>query len=262
MKNVAISLRILGYSNEKEIENRVLYILDKVGMLKFRNRLASQISGGQMQRVAIARAIIKNPNVILADEPTGNLDGKNTYAVMKIIESIAKEKLVILVSHEKHLVKHFADRIIEIKDGVIISDTPNQKSTYDFVDENILLLDEFNEDSKIKSDKWIIDVYSDDHEPKKPYKVTLLVRNQTLYIDLNRQIKNVKILSQDPVIKIDRGLKKEELIEETQSEDLNLSFDLNHKKNSRNKPIESIGKLCKQSFIQLFQMSKKCESCP
>ena len=83
-ENVAMSLRILGYQDEKEIEKRVFYTLEAVGMLNFRGRLSTQLSGGQQQRVAIARAIVKNPKVILADEPTGNLDSKNTYEVMNI----------------------------------------------------------------------------------------------------------------------------------------------------------------------------------
>ena len=79
------------------------------------------LSGGEKQRVGIARAIVKNPNIIIADEPTGNLDSKNTIEIMNIIKSISKEKLVILVTHEKEIAEFYATRIIEIKDGKIVT---------------------------------------------------------------------------------------------------------------------------------------------
>jgi putative ABC transport system permease protein len=101
--NVSLVLKMIGLKDKKEIEKRVSYVLDKVGMYRFRFRPANMLSGGQKQRVAIARAIVKNPNIILADEPTGNLDSKNSLEVMKIIKAISKDKLVILVTHEENL---------------------------------------------------------------------------------------------------------------------------------------------------------------
>ena len=115
-------IKMLGIKDKEEIKKRVDYCLDKVGMYRYRNRLASMLSGGERQRVGIARAIVKNPNIIIADEPTGNLDSKNTLEIMNIIKSISKEKLVILVTHEKELANFYADRIINISDGKVISD--------------------------------------------------------------------------------------------------------------------------------------------
>lgn len=80
------------------------------------------LSGGERQRVAIARAIVKDPEVIIADEPTGNLDSKNSIEVMNIIKSISRDRLVILVTHERELAKFYSDRIIEISDGKIVKD--------------------------------------------------------------------------------------------------------------------------------------------
>ena len=119
--NVALSLKMIGIKNKKEIEEKVNYVLKKTNMYRFRNRLCTALSGGQRQRVAIARALVKNPKVIIADEPTGNLDSNNTIEVMNIIKSISKEKLVILVTHEKEIAEFYASKIIRLEDGKIIS---------------------------------------------------------------------------------------------------------------------------------------------
>ena len=124
--NVSLSLRINGIKNKNIIKQRVNYVLEKVNMYRYRNRYASMLSGGERQRVGIARAIIKEPNIIIADEPTGNLDSKNTLEVMNIIKAISKSRLVILVTHEKSLAEFYASRIIEIEDGKIISDKNNE----------------------------------------------------------------------------------------------------------------------------------------
>ena len=108
---------MMGINDESIIKERVEYILHAVHMYPFRKKLATQLSGGQQQRVAIARAIVKNPNVVIADEPTGNLDSKNTLDIMNIIKQISEQTLVVLVTHEQHIAKLYADRIIEIKDG-------------------------------------------------------------------------------------------------------------------------------------------------
>ena len=96
---VAIALRMIGIKNKKEIQKRVNYVLEAVGMIRYRNRLATMLSGGEKQRIAIARALVKNPSIVIADEPTGNLDSKNSLEIMNIIKAISKEKLVILVTH-------------------------------------------------------------------------------------------------------------------------------------------------------------------
>ena len=124
--NVAMVLRMVGIKNEKEIREKVEYALELVGMYRYRKRYADMLSGGERQRVGIARAIVKNPSIIIADEPTGNLDSANTLEVMNIIKSISREKLVILVTHEENLANFYADRIIRLRDGKVISDEINE----------------------------------------------------------------------------------------------------------------------------------------
>ncbi len=123
-ENIALSLE-LQHLNVKQNHNRIQEIIDKVGLTGLENRMMNQISGGQRQRVAIARALIKNPRVIIADEPTGNLDSKNSKMVMDLLKELSKDHLIIVVTHSDTLAHEYADRIIDIKDGVITNDTGN-----------------------------------------------------------------------------------------------------------------------------------------
>ena len=123
--NVSFVLKMIGVNDEEFIKEQVEYALDLVNMLPFAKKKANELSGGQQQRVAIARALVKNPDFIIADEPTGNIDSKNKLEVMNIFRKIADQKLVILVTHEEHLAKYYSDRIITMVDGVVVDDKIN-----------------------------------------------------------------------------------------------------------------------------------------
>ena len=120
--NVAFAMRVIGAS-EKEIKKRVPYVLELVGLENKGRRLPNELSGGEQQRVAIARALVNNPSVIIADEPTGNLDPARSLEIMMLLEQInALGTTVMVVTHEKELVNRFTKRVVAINEGLIISD--------------------------------------------------------------------------------------------------------------------------------------------
>lgn len=122
LSNVELALTISGVS-KKERKKRAIKALEEVGLKRQINKKPNQLSGGQMQRVAIARALVNNPDIILADEPTGALDTKTSIQVMEILKNISKDKLVIMVTHNPDLAQKYSSRIIKILDGKIIDDS-------------------------------------------------------------------------------------------------------------------------------------------
>ncbi len=121
-QNVELVLLLNGYKR-KQIKKKVLDIIDKVGLTKFKNTKVSKLSGGQKQRVAIARAIVKDTPIIVADEPTGNLDTKSAYEIIELLKNVAKDKLVVIVTHNIEQVEKYATRIIKMHDGKMIQNT-------------------------------------------------------------------------------------------------------------------------------------------
>ena len=122
LSNVELAMTLSGVSKEVR-HKKAIDALTKVGLKKHINKKPNQLSGGQMQRVAIARAIVNNPEILLADEPTGALDTETSKDIMKLLHDISQTKLVIMVTHNKELAEKYSTRIISIKDGSIISDT-------------------------------------------------------------------------------------------------------------------------------------------
>ena len=122
LDNVEMSLTLSGVG-AKEKKEKALEALDRVGLKEHAHKKPNQLSGGQMQRAAIARSLVNNPDIILADEPTGALDSKTSKQIMNLIKEIAKDKLVIMVTHNAELAHEYSTRIIEFKDGKLISDS-------------------------------------------------------------------------------------------------------------------------------------------
>lgn len=227
--NVALVLKMVGIKDKKEIKKRVEYVLEKVGMLRYKRRPAGMLSGGERQRVGIARAIVKDPDIILADEPTGNLDSKNSLEIMKIIKAISKDRLVILVTHEQNLAKFYASRIIELQDGTIVKDYKNDSvDELDYEIDNSFYLKDFKYNNKLKEDNLDIDVYSNS---KEKIKLDIVVKNGNIYIKSNTREKVEVVEDNSSIEFIDDHYKK---IDKSEIEKLEFDFkdiiDNNYKK--------------------------------
>ena len=127
-QNVELVMLLNGYKKHK-VKKKILDIIDQVGLTKFKNTKVSKLSGGQKQRVAIARAMVKDTPIIVADEPTGNLDSKSANEVIEILKKVAKDKLVVIVTHNIEQVEKYATKIIKMNDGKIIENTEIKKIT-------------------------------------------------------------------------------------------------------------------------------------
>ena len=129
--NVAFAMRVTGAS-ERDVKKRVPYILNLVDLQDKANRRPAELSGGEQQRVSLARALVNNPSIIIADEPTGNIDPEMSYEIVELLTEINKRGTTILmVTHEHDLVQHFGKRVIEINSGNIMSDSENPEVHYE-----------------------------------------------------------------------------------------------------------------------------------
>ena len=140
LANVELALTLSGIS-KNERKRRAVQALDKVGLRSQMHKRPNQLSGGQMQRVAIARALINNPDILLADEPTGALDSETSVQVMELLKEIAKDRLVIMVTHNPELAEEYSTRIIRLRDGVLIGDSHPYDGRPEIADELPLATD-------------------------------------------------------------------------------------------------------------------------
>ncbi|MGN0634038.1 MAG: ATP-binding cassette domain-containing protein [Oscillospiraceae bacterium] len=138
LANVEMALTLAGVS-KKERRKRAIEVLEKVGLGDHIHKKPNQMSGGQMQRVAIARALINNPDILLADEPTGALDSETSVQIMELLKEIAKDKLVIMVTHNPELAEKYSTRIVRLLDGEIVSDSMpyTEESESDFEESDL-----------------------------------------------------------------------------------------------------------------------------
>ena len=198
--NVAMVLKMVGITDKEEIREKVEYALDLVGMYRYRKRYADMLSGGERQRVGIARAIVKNPSIIIADEPTGNLDSANTLEVMNIIKAISREKLVILVTHEENLANFYADRIIRLKDGKVISDEINHNAEgLDYRIENRIYLKDIRDQRTYGEDGNTIRVFNESGEK---LNIDIVISRGNLFIQTHDKGSRMEVVDDNSSIEL------------------------------------------------------------
>ena len=233
-ENVAIALRMIGVRNEKEIEVKVNYVLRKTGMFRYRNRLAEMLSGGERQRVGIARAIVKDPAIIIADEPTGNLDSRNTIEIMNIIKIISRDKLVLLVTHEEDIAGFYADRIIRIRDGVVVSDEENTgEDGLDYRMDYKVYLKDIKNHKRLNTDEINLDIYN---ESQGKIDLDIVIRNGNILVRCNTPNTKVELVDDySPIEFVDDHYKP---IEE--GDESNTSFDVEKLRNRGKRRYKSV----------------------
>ena len=250
--NVAMVLKMIGIKDKKEIKIRVEYILERVGMYRYRYRPCGMLSGGERQRVGIARALVKNPDIILADEPTGNLDSKNTIEIMNIIKAISRDKLVLLVTHEVDIAKFYASRILEITDGTIVKDYINKHDDkIDYRIDNTLYLKDFKYSYKNSDNNINIDYYNDED---KKLNLVIAVKNGNIYIKSNDDSR-IEVVDSNSSIEIvnDHYKKLDKSVYEKYSFDFDkiINKDIKLKYSS----IFNLGSIIKHGFKKVFGYS-------
>ncbi len=252
-ENVADALRLCGMDDEDEIERRVMKALLNVGMEKYAKRTPDTLSGGQQQRIAIARAIVKNPRIILADEPTGNLDELNTVMIMDLLKRIAKDHLVLLVTHEAELVDHYCDTVIELSDGRIVDIKNNQNANgYTAKNKNHIYLGELEKQKKSMPFAEI-EYYGD--MPLEPVRLRIVNYGGKLYAQFQNE--PVQILDESAEVKLKEGVFEREFTEVQKEASEDIMEDLPPVEASKTGKLFSLGSSIKSGYETNFKNRKK-----
>ena len=187
--NLKVALEAMDVLDSGEQAKRIEYALKAVGLFKYRKKKVKNLSGGQMQRVSIARCIVKDSSIIIADEPTGNIDSENTIQIMNILKKLSETKLVILVTHETNIARYYSDRIILIKDGKIISDgMVTNNGILNTQTTRKIYLGDLKSDN-LSTNKLNLNLYVDDNSTASD--VLIAVKNDTIYIKSDKKIVNL-----------------------------------------------------------------------
>ncbi len=203
--NVADALRLCGMKDAETVKTRVNAALRCVGLEHYGARTPDTLSGGQQQRIAIARAIVKNPRIILADEPTGNLDDANTVMIMDLLKEISRDHLVLLVTHEANLVDYYCDTVVELSDGKIINIRHNDSTNgYIARGKNDIYLGEL-EKSEFSAGGATVEYYGEPTET--PIKLKVVNNGGKLYIRIDTE--GVQVLDRQSEVKLREGIYEE-----------------------------------------------------
>ncbi len=246
--NLKIALEIIDIYDPNEQKKRIEYALSSVGMYKYRRKKVKNLSGGQMQRVSIARALVKKTKMIIADEPTGNIDSENTIEVMNILKRISENTLVLLVTHEENIAYHYSDRIIKMLDGKIIADDENIEKEHLISDKNINKIYLKDLDNKVYDDDVKLEVYTDHSLNDEDIK--LIIKNNTIYIETKNNLINIK---ESSVQLIDDHY--QEIVEQKEEDFVfDNSFYVDKKSNDF---IFRLKSHFKEAFSEVFRKGKK-----
>lgn len=238
-ENLDVALSLSGINNKNERKKRIDKCLKAVGMDRYKRRVSSALSGGQQQRVAIARALVKNTDVLICDEPTGNLDSVNSKAIMNILRGISKHRLVILVTHNEDLAYQYSDRIIRLVDGKIESDKQNTSSInaeqHNVIDKSKLQKEQINDGN------LSVDLFTD--QKSKDIKLSIISYENKLRI----------VVESGQNMLDDRYQIVEKIVEKQEDSDIDISFtnDFDNKK-EKTKLLSKISK----SFSRVTNIKK------
>ena len=249
--NLAIALEMIGIYDEEEQSKRIEYTLKAVGMYKYRKKRAYALSGGQQQRVSIARALVKQAKIIIADEPTGNLDSENTIEVMNILKKISKSSLVLMVTHNEEVANFYSDQVIRIKDGAILDRYMcDENQTLQTEQGNTIYL----KDLSYKEEKGeLVSLQYYASSEAKPLEIRIIEKNGTYYISGSEKLKlleetNLKVLDQHY-----EALKQEHI--EQFEYDTSWYKDTTRKEN----PFKKFGKAILKSFNKMRFAKKRAK---
>lgn len=216
-QNVAQGLRTEGVKDEEVIFKRVMVALDNVGMRAYFKRNVTTLSGGQQQRVAIARAMVKGAKIILADEPTGNLDENNTRTVMELLKAMSNDCLVIVVTHEGDLIDKYADSVIEIRDGRVNTLAEGSGAYRESFDKTkIFLLDKPKKE--YEAGGLCVEYYGEE----QPLRLTVVSEGGKFYLACENG--DIKFVDKDSEIKLIKKTKADYLNEERNLRNVSMSY--------------------------------------
>lgn len=250
--NIAAALILCGITDEKEIESRVMAALRCVNMEKYEKRTPDTLSGGQQQRIAIARAIVKNPAVILADEPTGNLDEANTVMIMDLLKSISQEHLVLLVTHEANLVDYYCDMIINLEDGKVVSVRNNEEAFgFEARDKNHIYLGELAK-SSISDETAHIDYYGE--KPQTPINIRIINNSGQLFVQIGSE--KIRVIDNSSEIKVIDGVYQEKVGNKDSVKKIDLS-DLPPIQSTKTGSLFNVKSSIKSGYKANFKNNKK-----
>ena len=250
--NVADALRLCGMTDRAEIETRTMAALANVGMDHYRARTPDTLSGGQQQRIAIARAIVKNPRIILADEPTGNLDETNTILIMDLLKQISRDHLVLLVTHEANLVDYYCDRVIELRDGCVTGVRDNEGANgFAARDKNDIFLGELERRTLSDADAQI-EYYGP--APSEPVRLRIVNSGGRMYLQV--ETPRVQVLDETSEVRLREGVFAQEEQARAQSAGIDMSK-LPPVQGSRYGRLFSFGASVKSGYLANFHRRKK-----